>query len=130
MSRVKELESMVSALELKLHKEEKICRVLMDRVENSIALTGSSYTLFENNILLHKKVEQRTEELKRLLAEMEMANERLLHEIEERKKAEERYRDIFEHSVTGMYQVSYTGRFVTLNASIANILGTSPTKSC
>jgi signal transduction histidine kinase/CheY-like chemotaxis protein/HPt (histidine-containing phosphotransfer) domain-containing protein len=93
MSRVEELESMVSALELKLHKEQKIRRVLMDRVENSIALTGSSYTLFENNVLLHRKVEQKAEELRRLLAEMEKANERLLHEIEERKHAEETLRD-------------------------------------
>jgi signal transduction histidine kinase len=70
------------------HKEEKVRQVLMDRVENSVASTGNSYGLFENNVLLHKKVEQRTRELKSLLMEKEEVNRKLLHEIEERGKAE------------------------------------------
>jgi signal transduction histidine kinase len=89
MNRVEELESKVKALEFQLYKEQKVRRVLMERVENSVASTGDSYTLFENNVLLHKKVEQRTRELKSLLMEKEEINKKLLHEIEERKKAEE-----------------------------------------
>lgn len=88
MSRVEELENRVKVLESKLQKEEKVRRVLMDRVENSVASTGSSYTLFANNVLLNKKVEQRTQELKTLLTEKDQINKKLLHEIDEKKKTE------------------------------------------
>ncbi|MFH0725336.1 MAG: response regulator [Pseudomonadota bacterium] len=85
MSRVEELEKMVEALESQLRKEEKIRKILTDKVEKSIASTGSAYTLFENNILLHKKVQQRTEEL-------EKANKDLLGQIAERKQVGEELR--------------------------------------
>ncbi|MDR3566634.1 MAG: ATP-binding protein [Syntrophobacteraceae bacterium] len=88
MNHIEELENRVKVLESRLHKEEKVRRVLMDRVENSVASTGNSYALFENNVLLHKKVEQRTWELKSLLMEKEEINTKLLHEIEERQRAE------------------------------------------
>ncbi len=123
MNLVEELEDRIKALESKLQKEEKIRKVLMDRVENSIASTGSAYTLFENNILLHQKVRQRTEELARV-------NKDLLEEIAERKlmeeavrSAEKKYRDIFENSVTGIYQITVEGRFLSLNMSFARMLG-------
>jgi PAS domain S-box-containing protein len=38
-------------------------------------------------------------------------------------RAEEKYRDIFENSVTGIYQSALDGRFLSLNMSIAEILG-------
>jgi PAS domain S-box-containing protein len=38
-------------------------------------------------------------------------------------RAEEKYRDIFENSITGIYQVTPEGRFMSLNMSIANLLG-------
>jgi two-component system, sensor histidine kinase and response regulator len=85
MSRIEELEKLVEQLESKLRKEEKIRKILIDRVENSIASTGTAYTLFENNILLQKKVKQRTEELER-------ANKVLLVQIAERKKVEDELR--------------------------------------
>jgi len=53
-----------------------------------------------------------------------------MRDITERKRvedalirAEEKYRDIFENSVTGIYQATMEGRFLSLNASIANMLG-------
>jgi PAS domain S-box-containing protein len=53
-----------------------------------------------------------------------------IRDITERKRvedalvqAEAKYRDIFESSVTGIYQVSPDGRFLSLNATIARILG-------
>jgi two-component system, sensor histidine kinase and response regulator len=85
MSRIEELEKLVENLESKLRKEEKIRKILIDRVENSIASTGTAYTLFENNILLQKKVKQRTEEL-------ENANKVLLVQIAERNKVENELR--------------------------------------
>ena len=82
MNREEELDKRVQALEERLRKEEKIRRILMERVENSVASTGSAFTLFENNILLQKKVQQRTEELER-------TNQDLLGQITERKKMEQ-----------------------------------------
>jgi PAS domain S-box-containing protein len=38
-------------------------------------------------------------------------------------EAEAKYRDIFEKSVTGIYQITMGGRFLSLNMSIAQILG-------
>jgi signal transduction histidine kinase/CheY-like chemotaxis protein len=85
MSRIEELEKLVDQLESKLRKEEKIRKILIDRVENSIASSGTAYTLFENNILLQKKVKQRTEELERAIKV-------LLVQIAERKKVEDELR--------------------------------------
>jgi PAS domain S-box-containing protein len=39
------------------------------------------------------------------------------------KQAEEKYRDIFENSVTGIYQITMEGRFLRVNMAIADILG-------
>ena len=38
-------------------------------------------------------------------------------------EAEEKYRDIFENSVTGIYQVSLDGHFLNVNAAFARFLG-------
>jgi PAS domain S-box-containing protein len=38
-------------------------------------------------------------------------------------RAEEKYRDMVENSVTGIYQATLEGRFLSLNASIAHMLG-------
>ena len=85
MTRVEDLEKKVRTLEKRLEKNDKIRKVLMERVERSIESSGSVYTLFENNILLQQKVQQRT-------AELEQANKELLQEIGERKRAEEAVR--------------------------------------
>lgn len=98
MTRIEELENKVKALEKKLAKNEKIRKVLMDRVEKSIESSGSAYTLFENNIILHQKIQQRTEEL-------EQINKDLRQEIFERKQtekalqeSEEKYQNILKLS--------------------------------
>jgi len=38
-------------------------------------------------------------------------------------RAEEKYRDIFENSITGIYQVTPDGHFVSVNMSMSNMLG-------
>ncbi len=44
----------------------------------------------------------------------------------ERKQAEEKYRDIFENSVTGIYQATLEGHFLKVNAAMAHIFGYDP----
>lgn len=72
---------------------------------------------------LQQKVEERTSELMR-------TNTQLKIEIAERKvigdalrKAEKKYRTIFENAVEGIYQSSPSGRFQDTNPALARILG-------
>lgn len=72
---------------------------------------------------LKQKVEERTSELLR-------ANTQLKIEIAERKvigealrKAERKYRTIFENAVEGIYQSSPSGRFLSANPALARIMG-------
>jgi hypothetical protein len=81
MGRIEVLEEKIRGLEARLLKNEKIRRVLMDRVENSVNSSGSAYTLFESNITLQEKVAQRTEALQRV-------NKDLQIEIQNRKRVE------------------------------------------
>ncbi len=89
MSQVEELENRVKELETQLQKEYKVRMALMNRVENSVASTGDSYTLFIKNVVLSNEVAQRTKDLKNLLSEKEDINRELRHEIKERRNAEE-----------------------------------------
>jgi diguanylate cyclase (GGDEF)-like protein/PAS domain S-box-containing protein len=72
---------------------------------------------------LKQKVDDRTSELMR-------ANTQLKIEIAERKvigealrKAERKYRTIFENALEGIYQTSPSGRFLSANPALARILG-------
>lgn len=50
----------INALKREIASLRKINAVLMDRVERSVDSTGSSFSLFESNILLQNKVKERT----------------------------------------------------------------------
>jgi signal transduction histidine kinase len=69
----------IQELEHENRKLRKINQVLMDRVERSINDSGNAFALFEQNILLQKRVAQRTSEL-------EQAYRRLL-ELDKMKSA-------------------------------------------
>jgi hypothetical protein len=56
---LKILTNRVEELEVELSKKDKINRVLMSRVEKSIDSAGDAYSIFENNILLQREIEQR-----------------------------------------------------------------------
>ncbi len=58
-------EERIAALEKKLAAQQKINKVLMDRVERSVDGAGAAYSLFERNIILQQSVEERTVELER-----------------------------------------------------------------
>jgi two-component system, sensor histidine kinase and response regulator len=75
----------VQRLQRQLVAMEKVNQVLMERVERSVDDAGGAYSLFESNILLHQRVEERT-------AALERAYQELLDENRERKRAEEELR--------------------------------------
>ncbi len=123
MSLIHELQETIRALELSLAKSEKVRKVLMERVERSVESSGGAYALFENNILLQQKVQQRTEEL-------EKANKDLLQEIAKRKETEETlkreretFHTILENNPTGVVLVGPDGKYLYVNPEFTRITG-------
>jgi signal transduction histidine kinase len=76
-----ELRARLAALEAEVAALRETRQALMNRVERGIDEAGSAFHLFESNILLRRRVEERTAALSR-------ANAELLSEIGERKKVE------------------------------------------
>ncbi len=58
-------------------KLKKINEVLMTRVERSMDMQGSDFTLFEHAILLESRVRERTEELENVLADLRKSHQEL-----------------------------------------------------
>jgi PAS domain S-box-containing protein len=56
----------------------------------------------------------------------DITNQKVMEEAIAR--AEEKYRDIFENSVTGLFQVTPDGRFLSVNSAIAHTLGYDSTE--
>ena len=76
-----ELLVQVAKLQKQIASMRKVNDVLMDRVERSVDSAGGAYSLFESNILLQQRVEERTQALER-------AYQEILGENAERKRAE------------------------------------------
>ncbi len=96
--------------------EAKYLKILPVTVSNAIKSKKAEIALQKARDELERRVEERTAELQRL-------NERLREEVFERKKAEEKYRGIFENAVEGLFQTTPEGRFVNANPAAARILG-------
>ncbi|KAM3092098.1 response regulator [Phormidesmis sp. 146-35] len=66
--------------------------------------------------------------LRSLQKRLEEQNVYLQIQIQERQQIEERYRDVFDNAVNGMFQTTPDGRFLRVNRSLAQLLGySSPT---
>ena len=63
MSEIKELQIKVIELEKQLEKQKKINKVLKERVKKNTHSTGNSFSIFERNIALQKKIVSRTYDL-------------------------------------------------------------------
>lgn len=72
---------------------------------------------------LEQKVEERTEELTRTNVQLkiEVAERRVIGEA--LRKAESKYRTIFENAVEGIYQMTPSGRYISANPSLARLFG-------
>lgn len=84
----------------------------------------------EHSSQLQQKVKERTLELEEKSLQQEKTLSRLQVEIRERKeieqqliKSEEKYRDIFNNSVQGIFQSSQDNRVLNANPSMARLLG-------
>jgi len=78
-------EERIAALEKDIEALEKINRALIGRVERSTDSAGSSFSLFESNIVLQERIKERTQDL-------EQSNTRLQSEIAEHKRTEAKLR--------------------------------------
>ena len=101
-------------LEKKPHKD--YLKALSISIETAVRAKRTERDLRHVKEELEKRVAERSTELKNM-------NELLLAEISERKRAEEKYRGIFEHAVEGIFQSTPEGRFVEANPATARILG-------
>ncbi len=80
MANSEALEERIRLLERDLERQKKINKALMDRVEHAIDGAGTSYALFERNVILQDAVRQRT-------ADLEQANQHLRRQHEELEEA-------------------------------------------
>ncbi len=85
MSEFSSHEERIAALEKDIEALEKINRALIGRVERSTDSAGSSFSLFESNIVLQERIKERTQDL-------EQSNTRLQSEIAEHKRTEAKLR--------------------------------------
>lgn len=79
--------------------------------------------LEEAKAQLEMKVAKRTEELSRTNTQLkiEVAERKVIGEA--LKKAERKYRTIFENAVEGIYQITPSGRFLSANPALARLFG-------
>lgn len=64
----------IESLERKIVKLEKINKVLMDRVERGMDLSGGAFSLFQAATVLEKKIQERTAALQSALVALERSN--------------------------------------------------------
>jgi PAS domain S-box-containing protein len=122
---IERLTRRVAELEAHLAELEQTNVVLMERVESSVDMSGSSYSLFERNILLEKFVQERTSKL-------EEFNSRLKGEILERMRAEnalrmasEYNRSLIEASLDPLVTIGSDGRISDVNLAAEQATGLS-----
>ncbi len=75
---------------------------------------------FRSVIERFRRMARRIREREAALAEV---NRRLEHEVEERVRAEERYRALFENAVEGMFVSTPDGRYLAVNPALAELYG-------
>jgi PAS domain S-box-containing protein len=94
-------------------------------------VVGSSYRLIEKqrqelaifNRELEQRVEDRTKQLEEQFIKVSTLNKAMEMEMGERKKAEDKYRAIFENATEGIFQTSPAGQIISANRAMARILG-------
>ncbi len=111
------------AFQEEIARLKKVNEALMNRVEHSTDVAGSSYALFESNLLLQNKLKEHTGKL----VEMNHALQREIREHKHTEKAlresEQRFRGIVENANDIIYVLAITGTFVYISPNSKNVLG-------
>ncbi len=122
MAEATELQDRLAQLEKQLAAQQKINRVLMDRVERSVDGSGAAYSLFERNIVLQQSVEQRTRELERKNQELKHLFDTANEAQRALKESEERFRGLFEYSRDAIMLLDENG-FIDCNTATLRMFG-------
>ncbi|MCG8641549.1 MAG: ATP-binding protein, partial [Desulfobacterales bacterium] len=118
------------SLQVGIYREDEIG--ILARTFNTMVTELRKLSLKEKEHAkqLQQKVRERTIELEEKTLQQEKTLDRLQQEIRERKqvehrliRSEEKYRDIFNNSVQGIFQSSQDNRILNANPSMARILG-------
>lgn len=73
MNEATDLAGQLEQLKVQLAKEKKISHALKERVKKSIQISEGSFSIFENNLLLHEKLIFRTKDLEKAKLRAEQA---------------------------------------------------------
>lgn len=65
----------------------------------------------------------RHDEIGALAANFNLMTDKLRQTMAVLRESESKYRDIFEHAIEGLFQISFAGRFLSANPAMAHILG-------
>lgn len=117
-------------VQLKSHRNDEIG--LLAKTFNKMVQNLNESTLREKDYTrtLEQKVDERTQEIRKKGRDKEKALKLLEQEIKDRscienklRESEEKYRDIFENSVEGIFQTTPDGNLISANPALARILG-------
>lgn len=120
------LQDRILALEKQLAAQQKINRVLMDRVERSVSNSGSAYALFERNIILQQNVEGSTKALAAAMDDLRRELELRRQTERELKQSVELTRRIYEVTPSAIFTVDQAHRVTSWNNKAHAITGYSP----
>ncbi len=109
----------ISISRVKLHGDVVHVCVLRDITERKLA----QETMQRAQQELEAKVEERTRELSRANAQLKLEAAERTMVGEALRKAEARYRTIFENAQEGIFQISGEGRYLAANPALARIFG-------
>lgn len=108
-------------LEKEILALRKINRVLTDRVEHSINSSGNDYAIFEQNILLQKRIEERTNELENSNCQLAKYLKEQTRISEDLRQSEKTFRNIVHASPMGihLYELHSDDRLVFVGSNPA-----------
>lgn len=109
----------VSISQIQLHGDTVRVCILRDITERKLAQD----TMRQAKQELEEKVKERTRELTRANAQLKLEAAERTMVGEALRKAEARYRTIFENAVEGIFQMSTEGRYLAANPALARIFG-------
>lgn len=118
-----QLESMLSQLRAK--GSVKKYAIDMKRKDGVIATFEISVGLLKDGVRTIGSVcvARNISEIKKALLALEASTEMLEQEMAERRRAEEKYKSIFENAIDGIYQTTLHGTFISANPAFARMLG-------
>ena len=120
----RKLRQLNESLELRVENRTRELKESKQRLEQELAeRRHAEEAVRVLNATLERRVAERTEELAGVNARMMEQITQLTEAEHALRQAEEKYRDIVEKSVEGIYQSTPDGRFMSVNPAMAAILG-------